>query len=170
MQHGGLQNQNLTASCAFSHKKSHFECHKTHTLSLRRLWKGGDLGGEAPIGRPLSLRKPRGGFPHLAHGIKIRAPKGNQFIWYRPRPLRCRGLGVRGILRAEKKHLQTGFRQGGWSNCIPMGLETTKNKNYEPQNRCVFLVQSQRFSVRRALKFRSSQCSFDETMPQQHPK
>ena len=91
-------------------------------------------------------------------------------IWYRPRPLRCRGLGVRGILRAEKKHLQTGFRQGGWSNCIPMGLETTKNKNYEPQNRCVFLVQSQRFSVRRALKFRSSQCSFDETMPQQHPK
>ena len=73
MQHGGLQNQNLTTSCAFSHKKSHFECHKTHTLSLRRLWKGGDLGGEAPIGRPLLLRKPRGGFPHLAHGIKIRA-------------------------------------------------------------------------------------------------
>ena len=74
MQHGGLQNQNLTTLCAFSHKGSHFECHKTHTLSLRRLWKGGDLGGGAPIGRPLFLRKPRGGFPHLAHGIKIRAP------------------------------------------------------------------------------------------------
>ena len=79
MQHGGLQNQNLTTLCAFSHKGSHFECHKTHTLSLRRLWKGGDLGGGAPIGRPLFLRKPRGGFPHLAHGIKIRAPSSSSF-------------------------------------------------------------------------------------------
>ena len=74
MQHDGLKNQNFTTSCAFSHKKSHFECHKTHTLSLQRLWKGGGLGGEAPIGRPLfSKGNQGGGFPHLAHGIQILA-------------------------------------------------------------------------------------------------
>ena len=45
--------------CAFSHKKSHFKCCKTNTLSLRHLWREGDLRGEALIEEPLLLGKPK---------------------------------------------------------------------------------------------------------------
>ena len=45
----------------FSHQGSHFKCHKTHTSSLRHLWREENLRGKAPIEKPLLLGKHKGG-------------------------------------------------------------------------------------------------------------
>ena len=48
VQCGGLPSVDLVFSVAFSHEKSCLKHCKTHTLSLRRLWRRRGMWGEAP--------------------------------------------------------------------------------------------------------------------------
>ena len=53
--------ENLTVLCAFSHKKSHFKCHKTHTLKPAAPVERGESKGRGAYWETTSLREAQEG-------------------------------------------------------------------------------------------------------------